>query len=161
VSSRANGAKGIRPTACEHTDRIHYAHGLCEACDRRRRRHADPDFYRRESERQKARMLNTGKTEADRHREWYFRAKYGITHAEYDVMLAEQAGRCAICSGPPTGPGQRLHVDHCHTTGTVRGLLCGNCNTAIGLMADDPERLLSAAAYLTRDSLDHARKDSA
>jgi hypothetical protein len=106
-------------------------------------------------------MLNKGKTEADRHREWYFRAKYGITHDDFDALAAEQEGRCAICGGTPVGPGKRLHVDHCHATGVVRGLLCGNCNTAIGLMADDSERLLAAVAYLSRASLGQAQKETA
>lgn len=76
------------------------------------------------------------------------KAKYGITRAELDVMIEAQAGRCAVCSGPPNGAGKRLHIDHCHDTGRIRGLLCSNCNTMIGLAKNDPERLLLAAAYL-------------
>lgn len=76
--------------------------------------------------------------------------KYGLTKAEFDLLLEQQGGVCAICAGPRSGPGKRFHVDHCHDTGQVRGLLCGNCNTAIGLLGDDPERAEKAAAYLRR-----------
>lgn len=73
---------------------------------------------------------------------------YGITQAELDLMIQKQGGLCAICGGPPNGIGTRLHIDHCHDTGRIRGLLCSNCNTMIGLAKNDPERLLLAAAYL-------------
>jgi hypothetical protein len=75
---------------------------------------------------------------------------YGITMPEFDALLEQQGGVCAICKGPRSGPGKRFHVDHCHNSSKVRGLLCGNCNTAIGLLADDPERAEAAAAYLRR-----------
>ena len=76
--------------------------------------------------------------------------KYGLTMAEFEAMLASQGGVCAICGGPPNGPGKRYHVDHCHDTKKVRGLLCGKCNTAIGLLNHDPARLRAAAKYLKR-----------
>jgi hypothetical protein len=80
--------------------------------------------------------------------------RYGLTPEDYDRMLQEQGGTCAICQLPEryidarTGETRRLAVDHCHITGKVRGLLCGRCNRSIGQFADDHERLLRAAAYL-------------
>ena len=77
--------------------------------------------------------------------------KYGITLADFDAMLEKQAGVCAVCLRPAVGgrnSAARLNVDHDHNTGRVRGLLCTNCNTAIGLMLDSPDRLLAAARYL-------------
>ncbi len=57
--------------------------------------------------------------------------KYGITINDYEQMLKQQNGVCKICKGlDPSG--RRLAVDHCHTTGVVRGLLCPSCNTALG-----------------------------
>jgi hypothetical protein len=76
--------------------------------------------------------------------------KYGITMAEFEERLVQQGGVCAICAGPPNGPGVRFHVDHDHKTKKVRGLLCARCNTAIGLLNDDPERAERATAYLRR-----------
>lgn len=80
--------------------------------------------------------------------------RYGITPEAYDTLLREQAGLCAICGtdDPGTGRTGRMAIDHDHETGLVRGLLCGPCNRAIGLLGDDPQRLLSAAAYLTQHS---------
>lgn len=76
--------------------------------------------------------------------------RYGLTAADYHRMLAQQGGGCAICARADAGgrPGARFHVDHCHRTGRVRGLLCSNCNTGIGKFADDPGRLERAALYL-------------
>lgn len=74
---------------------------------------------------------------------------YDFTLPDYEAMLAAQGGRCAIC-GTDKGNyrGHRLHVDHCHETGIVRGLLCNRCNSAIGYLDDNPRRLRRAAAYL-------------
>lgn len=76
--------------------------------------------------------------------------KYGLTMADFDALLASQGGVCAICKGSRSGPGVRFHVDHCHKSSKVRGLLCSRCNTAIGLLQDDPLIAESAAAYLRR-----------
>lgn len=77
---------------------------------------------------------------------------YGITLEEYEEMLDRQRGVCAICGQPETskykGVVKNLSVDHCHVTGEVRGLLCNNCNRAIGLLGDDLGRIWDAATYL-------------
>ncbi|WUO43898.1 endonuclease VII domain-containing protein [Streptomyces sp. NBC_00285] len=68
---------------------------------------------------------------------------YGMTEAERDEMVAVQRGLCAICLTAPA-----VHVDHCHKTGRVRGVLCFNCNSGLGLLRDDPEAMYRAADYL-------------
>jgi len=73
---------------------------------------------------------------------------YGITLEQYNALLVEQKGRCAICRKKPK-PKRRLHVDHCHRRQVVRGLLCGKCNQALGLLNDDPRVVQPVAAYLT------------
>lgn len=83
-------------------------------------------------------------------RDEYLRRRYGITQLDYEAMVAAQDGLCAICRRGPQ-PGRRgdgFHVDHCHATGVVRGLLCSPCNTALGTFGDDIDRLLAAADYL-------------
>ncbi len=75
---------------------------------------------------------------------------YGLTQSQFQELVADQGGRCAICSGDRCGRGDRLHIDHCHTTNKIRGLLCARCNTAVGLLGDDPERAEKLAAYLRR-----------
>ena len=92
-----------------------------------------------------------------RKREAQIQRTYGISAAELDALLAAQGGVCAICQKPsrgrPNGKSRpdhvpSLHVDHCHSTGRVRGLLCSPCNTMIGLSGEDPEVLLAAIEYL-------------
>lgn len=74
---------------------------------------------------------------------------YGLTQEQFEAMLEAQGGRCAICrTDTPGGRDNRWHVDHCHATGKVRGLLCNGCNIGLGHFKDDPERLLAAVAYL-------------
>lgn len=77
------------------------------------------------------------------------RSMYGITHRQYEELLAAQGGGCAICgSTEPGGSGKHFHVDHDHETGEVRGLLCSDCNTGLGKFSDSTERLGRAALYL-------------
>ena len=73
--------------------------------------------------------------------------KYRITSRDYDELCVAQNYVCAICCRPAVG-GKSLCVDHDHSTGKVRGLLCNNCNMAVGYLADDPLRGESLAAYL-------------
>nr|WP_189814782.1 endonuclease VII domain-containing protein [Streptomyces olivaceoviridis] len=76
-------------------------------------------------------------------REHHLKRNYGLTEAERDALIASQRGLCAICLDAPP-----VHVDHCHKTGSVRGVLCFNCNSAIGKLRDDPEVGRRAVAYL-------------
>jgi hypothetical protein len=74
---------------------------------------------------------------------------YGITPAQYDEMLASQNEQCAICAAKkPGGRTKLFFIDHCHNTGTVRGLLCMRCNTGLGLFLDNPKFLSNAISYL-------------
>jgi Recombination endonuclease VII len=77
----------------------------------------------------------------------YSLVKYDLSPAEYDAMLTEQGGVCAICKQPDP-EGKALAVDHDHETNENRGLLCGLCNKAIGLMKDSQELLQRAIDYL-------------
>lgn len=84
--------------------------------------------------------------------ELHMKRAYGLGFKEYEEMLFKQNGVCAICSGePPKNQHKtRLNVDHCHSTGKVRGLLCDACNRAIGLLKDSPDLLNKAISYLAR-----------
>jgi hypothetical protein len=72
--------------------------------------------------------------------------RYGITLEDYDKMVADRDGCCDICKKKD----KNLHIDHSHTTGKVRGLLCGSCNRALGLLKDDVKFLEQAIIYLKK-----------
>lgn len=80
------------------------------------------------------------------------KSKYGITIDQYEALLAQQGGVCAICCQPEKRAKQgvvyRLHVDHDHRTGRIRALLCHNCNCAIGHVKEDPVVLERMIRYL-------------
>lgn len=79
--------------------------------------------------------------------------RFGLTVDLFEALIAEQKGVCAICQRP-CNSGKRLAVDHCHSTGHIRGLLCLRCNLTIGGMQDDPVLLRAAADYLERAQAD-------
>lgn len=77
------------------------------------------------------------------------RGKYKLTVEQFNAMMATQSGKCAIC-GETFGLWCMPAVDHCHTTGKVRGILCGFCNRMLGIANDDTERLTAAITYLSQ-----------
>lgn len=89
-----------------------------------------------------------------RHYDTYYMKTYGITREEFDSMVEAQGGLCAVCGRDNNG--KPLCVDHNHTTGEVRELLCTPCNAALGQLQEDPERINALAAY----AIKHARKEA-
>lgn len=85
----------------------------------------------------------------------YFIRVYGITKDEVQKIADKQGGVCAICNTEgftmATYHKNKLCVDHCHTTGKVRGLLCHNCNRALGLLQDNTDNLKRAIEYLKEE----------
>lgn len=77
-----------------------------------------------------------------------YKKMYGLSIEDYDKMVDEQGGCCKICKTHSLDLKERLHVDHNHITGKIRGLLCRKCNLLLGHSEDDPEILLNAALYL-------------
>ena len=82
-----------------------------------------------------------------RHR---LRVKYGITVDDYMTLWNIQGGRCAVCLERLEFNGHDSHLDHCHSTGCVRGLLCGRCNAAVGFAKDSPKLLRDLADYVEK-----------
>lgn len=80
--------------------------------------------------------------------------KYNISFDEYSKMFSEQNGVCKVCFKsetqvhPISGTPYMLSVDHCHTTGKIRGLLCNRCNRVLGMVNDDTDILLALKEYL-------------
>lgn len=134
----------VRVWCLEHPDRVRELRRATQA----KRRAADPDAARAR-EREWRRRNPTPYRLQDRRQ---LLKQYGLTIETYNALAEAQGGKCAICEGPPCGrkgeSGARFHVDHCHETGRVRGLLCHRCNTALGSFRDDRELLRRALAYL-------------
>lgn len=127
----------------------------CRVCQEAKSLEAD--FYREAKDSQgrqrackrciSAYARNRRRDQVDLLRDQYLRREYGISLGEYLEMLRGQNGACAVC-----GDGGKLHVDHDHETGRVRGLLCGSCNRALGLLKDNVDSLKSAIDYLQKGS---------
>ena len=75
---------------------------------------------------------------------------YGLSPEGFARMLEKQDNACAVCR-KPLSPGVGRHVDHCHFTKKVRGILCMDCNIAIGRLKEDPELFRAALAYLEQN----------
>ena len=77
--------------------------------------------------------------------------RYGLTVKTRDHLLEEQNNQCPLCNRPFTNTGDTTpHVDHCHATGIVRGILCNGCNTALGKLGDTEDAILRVLDYLRR-----------
>jgi hypothetical protein len=103
----------------------------------------NPEKYREQQRRAR---------EQNGHR-YHLKKCYGLTEFQYDAMVIEQAGGCATC-GEPYSIEKKLHVDHDHATGKVRGLLCTGCNKALGCVKDNPDVLIKLAGYIERSTSD-------
>lgn len=145
-----------------HKDRPASYLGLCRPCYERRLRATNPAYAERQRANQRAWAArnperiraNTERRKAKLRqdpmlrRNVYLWKQYGIAHDVYLEMLEKQGGGCAICG---RAPGKfRHHVDHCHKTGRVRGILCHQCNWYIGKVERGDGLLEKIAAYLKR-----------
>jgi hypothetical protein len=122
-----------RACPCGSRDVARVGKPVCPACKTDRR---DPELARAKERRRTLR-------------------KYGLTTSSFDRLVSQQGGRCAICrTDQPGGRGEQWHIDHCHSTNEVRGLLCHSCNVALGHFRDDPQLMKRAMAYLSKERPD-------
>lgn len=147
--------------ASENARKRAYRIGHREDILPRARAHA-AERYADDPEKFRGRARAWRETKPEKHRESVSRSErktgnrrkrlYGVSPAEYAAMLEDQGGVCAVCSRPNMfvrrGVVPALSVDHNHTTGQVRGLLCQKCNGALGLVDDNPELAFRLAGYL-------------
>lgn len=82
-------------------------------------------------------------------RDFKYKINYGISIEDYNNLFNKQNGCCAICNTHQTQFKKYLHVDHNHKTGAIRGLLCHNCNLAIGRLKEDPQIIKTALEYVS------------
>lgn len=130
--------------------------------DRIKKRSRQYDLENRDAVRKRKKEWNVANSDKINQykKEWYsknphrvkdglLRRLYGITFEQYEQMRVSQNGCCAIC-GNPFRDGKDTQVDHNHTTGKIRQLLCSHCNTGIGNLMDDVSILAKAIEYLNK-----------
>lgn len=110
-----------------------YYTGVCKSCIR---------------EKQKIYPKSKIKYPREYYRELEMLKKYNLSFQEYKTLYAEQNGKCAICRKAERELKASLHIDHCHESGKVRGLLCSSCNQGLGYFKDNIELLQDAMNYL-------------
>jgi hypothetical protein len=148
-----------------HPEKKHYCKGLCENCYMTQFRRSRPEYraymkeylkkYREENPEKMAELYAKRRADPEKRKRdalvcknSAYRQKYGITLAKALSLLSSQGGGCALCKIELTE--KTMNVDHCHKDGHVRGILCGKCNTGLGLLGDTRDALLEAVAYLAQ-----------
>lgn len=96
-------------------------------------------------QRQKGKAQNNSRHRATR-RKAFLKKAYGLTEQAYENMYSAQNGKCAVCGRSEEH--RRLSVDHDHSTGKVRSLLCSRCNSALGLLSESVETIQSLKEYV-------------
>ena len=147
-----------RPQASCHPDRPHSANGMCEECYqrdyRKKKQNAISNYRQSYKQRPEVKKKDRDRIKDLRRNGHFLKEKYGISLEEYDGLLYEQGGGCAICGREDSSRKDRVQtkfplcVDHDHKTGIIRGLLCDECNRGLGAFKDNPELLTIAAHYL-------------
>lgn len=105
--------------------------GLTDRCRACTRAYYTPERKRAEYERNRVKHL-------ERAKQYRQKARYGLEPGDYERMLAEQGGRCALCEAEPA----KLYIDHDHRSGKARKLLCPRCNTLVGYLESTSDELL-------------------
>ena len=164
---------GVRKNLEEFPPRVDSKDGrrnLCRVCYRLQYRNwkkpnqerlnaANRRWYYANHERAKELGRKWGRANPKKIMDYRLRSQFGITYEDYCQMEQRQNSRCACCRQPETviskqaGRTRRLHVDHDHKTGKVRGLLCTRCNMAIGFLKDDPKRARLVVIYLEQSRI--------
>lgn len=120
------------------------------------RRLTDPEYKARTNKQSKEWWEKHKETAKLRHKDCKLKRQYNISLGDYNNLLEQQQNVCAICSQPESSIDSRhqlirkLAVDHCHSTGKVRGLLCQTCNTTLGKVKESEEHLQALINYLRK-----------
>lgn len=128
VRTRSKSSEKI--VAICHPERKHQAFGMCDLCYAKHYREKNPEKMREIGKRRHERDKNIPERKHKKYLQ-FIKRLYNLTEEEFNLLFSKQNGCCKICELPPN-KNKRLHVDHCHKTGKVRGLLCAQCNWFIG-----------------------------
>lgn len=126
----------------QHPKALYKRQSQCKSCRvliQREYRELNPDINKKIDRKKYLRSKVQLKNER------YLR-NYGITLKDFNDLLEKQNNECLICQEK----NKRFHLDHCHKTGKIRGILCAQCNTGIGLFKENVEYLTNAIRYITK-----------
>jgi hypothetical protein len=149
MNFKCNTCGGNKPTAefykASKLRRGHYA--TCRLCwDERSRLYRH--MHKEKCSQTRARWAKKNKNKKSAlSRKSALKTRYGLSVEAFHSLHDKQEGKCAICQTPLEIASAR--VDHCHSSGTVRGLLCNSCNIGLGAFRDDPTRLIAAAEFIS------------
>lgn len=143
AATARDGHRGECKACFRAISRARYAANPDAAIERARRWQKDNPERHRENQRLRRERPDVKARERDGH----LRRKFRMTTEDYLAMLDAQGGGCAVCGREPR-QGHALHVDHDHRKGVVRGLLCFSCNSALGNLHEDRDRMAALATYL-------------
>lgn len=118
----------------------------CKSCIKKRRAHSkeyDRRYWKSWREKNSHRLK-------ERDRAHNLKRKFNMSINDYNILLKSQNGVCATCFKEKSSNGKALAVDHCHKTGKIRGLLCNECNTSLGLLKENKHTLYNLIDYLNR-----------
>lgn len=145
-----------------HPDRPIKIKGLCGSCYGMQLYNSNPEYKERQKksansyynnnkeyfyEQNKKNRLEKPEQYKVMIRKGWLKKNYNLTQEQFDQILESQDNKCAICNSSDFGKKGPV-VDHCHTTGQVRGILCGKCNRGIGLFNDDVCIMKNAIQYI-------------
>lgn len=133
-----------------HPDKKHWGHGLCRDCSNKKHRELNrnnPEYIQKNRERARKYKQENRQKVTDFSYKAHLKERYGLTFDEYQIMVNQQNGLCAICNTPSN---RRLQIDHDHATGKIRALLCHLCNKGLGCLKDNKEIMQAAILYLEK-----------
>lgn len=155
TEKRCSKCKTVKPISeyHRHAKQSDGHHSRCKPCTAvsTAARQQDPKWRAYQREHKKKQRQENPDRQWDIRWRSYLKRVYGMTALDYAAMFADQDGKCATCGTHNPGTRRRVFdIDHCHTTGKIRGLLCHPCNKALGFARDNPAVLIALANYLEK-----------
>ncbi len=131
-------------------DKLHTQCKVCHSVRNKTKRKTD--LVWRETQLKKAKEFREKYPDKNKEsiRNATLKAKYGITSKQYDELFASQGYKCAVCNCTQNNGYGKMPVDHCHTTGKIRAILCQSCNVTLGKVEEKEEILLALIEYLRK-----------